>query len=312
VKVFLAGATGAIGRQLVPLLLADGHEVTGTTRSPERAQELERAGARSAVLDALDAQALQAAVVDAAPDAVIHELTSLPQQIDPRRIERDFVLNDRLRSEGTRNLVQAAQANGVGRILAQSIAFSYVPGPQGTVHRESDPLLLGQDTFKSFARSADALRELERITIDAGGLALRYGYFYGPGTAISSKGSTGQAVLKGRLPIVAGGSGVWSFVHIRDAAQATVAALTNGSAGAYNIVDDEPAAVRDWVPALAQALGARNPRKVPAWMALPLAGRYGIHIMRDAQGASNEKAKRELGWSPEHTSWREGFSSALG
>ena len=311
-RVFLAGATGAIGRQLVPMLLGEGHEVIGTTRSAARASQIEAAGARAVVVDALDAEALTSAVVEAAPDALIHELTSLPQRIDSRTIERDFVVNDRLRTEGTSNLIAAARAAGVRRILAQSIAFSYAPGPPGTVHVESDPLLRGQDTFKSFARSAEALRELERLTLDAGGLALRYGYFYGPATAICSEGSTGQMARKRQLPIVGGGSGVWSFVHIRDAAAATLAALTHGESGAYNVVDDEPALVREWIPALAQAVGGRPPRRVPSWLARPLAGSYGVHAMTRAQGASNALAKRELGWTPVHPSWREGFKSALG
>lgn len=310
-RVFLAGATGAIGTQLVPMLLGEGHEVIGTTRSPQRAAQIEAAGAQSAVMDALDAGAVEKAVAQAAPDAVIHELTSLPQRIDPRTIERDFVTNDRLRTEGTRNLLAAAQAADVKRIITQSIAFSYAPGPAGTVHVESDPLVRGQDTFKSFARSADALRELERMTLEAGGLVLRYGYFYGPGTAVCGAGSTGEMVRKGRLPLVGGGTGVWSFVHIRDAAAATVAALTRGGSGAYNVVDDEPAPVSQWIPALAQAVGGPRPRRAPAWLARPVAGAYGVHVMTRAQGASNALARRELGWTPSYPSWREGFESGL-
>jgi 2-alkyl-3-oxoalkanoate reductase len=312
VRVFLAGATGAIGRRLLPMLLADGHQVTASTRSAERAEELRAAGAESVVVDALDEPGMTAAVERAAPQAVIHQLTALPQRIDPRKIERDFVLNDRLRSEGTRILAAAARRAGTERFLAQSIAFSYAPGPPGTLHSESDPLVEGTDTFASFSRSADALRELERITIEAGGLALRYGYFYGPGTAISSGGSTGREVARGRLPIVGGGTGVWSFVHIDDAAAATVAALTRGSSGAYNIVDDDPAKVADWIPALAAALGARKPMRVPALLARPLAGGYGVHAMVNAQGALNERAKRDLGWAPRLPSWREGFRTSLG
>lgn len=310
-RVFLAGAAGAIGRQLVPMLLGEGHEVVGTTRSAVRAGQIEAAGARAVVVDALDAEALAEAVAKAAPDAVVHELTSLPQRIDPRTIERDFAANDRLRTEGTRNLVRAARAAGAGRIVTQSIAFSYAPGPPGTVHVETDPLLRGQDTFKSFARSAEALRELESLTLEAGGLVMRYGFFYGPATAICSAGSTGQMARKRQLPVVGGGTGVWSFVHIRDAAAATVAALGHGRSGAYNIVDDEPALAREWIPALAQAVGGRRPRRVPAWLARPVAGAYGVHAMVRAQGASNALAKRELGWTPAHPSWREGFRSAL-
>jgi nucleoside-diphosphate-sugar epimerase len=312
VRVFLAGATGAIGRPLVARLLAKGHEVIGSTRSPERARQLEQAGASAVVLDALDREAVIAAVSAAAPQAVIHELTALPQRIDPRKMVRDFALNDRLRTEGTQILLDAAAAAGAKRILTQSIAFTYAPGPPGTVHPESDPLMRGEDTSPTYARSADALRELERLTLRAGGLVLRYGYFYGTGTAICAEGSIGREMRRGRMPIVGGGGGVWSFIHIEDAAAATLAALTEGAPGAYNIVDDDPAPVRDWIPALADALGARRPMRVPALIARPLAGSYGVYAMTAIQGARNEKAKQALNWTPEHPSWRKGFTQALG
>jgi nucleoside-diphosphate-sugar epimerase len=312
VRVFLAGATGVIGRQLVPLLLGAGHEVTGTTRSAERAERLREAGAQAAVLDALDAEAVRAAVAAAAPDAVIHQLTALPAAIDPRTIERDFELNDRLRRDGTKILVEAAVAAGAKRIVAQSIAFSYLPGPPGTVHDEADPLIGGEQTGKAYARSAEAVRALERIVLGAGGVVLRYGYFYGSGAAIAGDGSMAKAMRARRLPIVGGGGGVWSFVHVADAAEATLAALERGQPGAYNVVDDDPAPVREWMPALASAVGAKPPRRVPAWLARPLAGSYGVQVMTGAQGASNARAKRDLGWHPRHPSWRQGFSSALG
>jgi nucleoside-diphosphate-sugar epimerase len=310
-RIFLAGATGAIGRQLVPLLVSDGHDVTGATRSPTKVDALRAAEAEPVVLDALDAPAVRTAVTDARPDAVIHELTALPQRIDPRKMERDFALNDRLRSEGTRYLVDAAQAAGARRIIAQSIAFAYAPGPPGTVHVESDPLLPASAAHKSYRRSAQALADLERTVLDAGGLVLRYGYFYGPGTAIARAGSMGRDLARRRLPIVGHGSGVWSFVEIEDAAEATVAALSRGAPGAYNVVDDEPAAVAEWLPALADALHAPRPLRVPALLARPLAGSYGVAIMTGAQGASNELAKHELGWQPRYASWRDGFRSAL-
>lgn len=309
-RVFLAGATGAIGRRLVPMLLADGHQVTGMTRSPEKLDGLRALGAEPVLADALDAAAVSAAVREAHPDAVVHQLTALPQRIDPRKIERDFALHDRLREEGTRILVTAAQDAGATRILAQSIAFSYEPGPPGTVHVEHDPLV--SDPPKSFARSARAIRELERCVLGAGGVALRYGYFYGPGSAIAPGGSMGQDLARRRMPIVGGGGGVWSFIHVDDAARATVAALTRGDSGAYNVVDDEPAPVAQWLPALAEALGAPRPLRVPAWIARPLAGDYGVATMTKAQGASNELAKRELGWQPQYASWRQGFELALG
>jgi nucleoside-diphosphate-sugar epimerase len=309
-RVFLAGATGVIGRPLVAALIAEGHHVTGMTRSPEKAAGLRAAGAEPVVADALDAEAVSSAVAQARPDAVIHQLTAIPQRIDPRTVGRDFALTDRLRTEGTRNLVAAAQAGGVRRILAQSIAFAYAPGPPGTVHDEDDPLIA--DPPKQFRRSAEALAELERTVLGAGGLVLRYGYFYGPHSALSGTGAMCTEVARRRLPIVGRGQGVWSFIHIEDAARATVAALTRGDSGAYNIVDDEPAAVADWLPALADALGARRPHRVPAFLARLVAGDYGVAIMTRAQGASNRRAKAELGWAPVHAHWREGFTTALG
>jgi nucleoside-diphosphate-sugar epimerase len=309
VRVFLAGATGVIGRRLVPMLLADGHQVTGMTRSREKLEQLRASGAEPVLADALDAAAVHDAVAQARPEAVIHQLTALPSRIDPRKIERDFALNDRLRDEGTRILVGAAQAAGATRILAQSIAFSYAPGPPGAVHREQDPLL--KDPPKSFKRSAEAMQALERTVLGAGGMVLRYGYFYGPGSAMSRSGSIGQDLARRRLPIVGRGQGVWSLIHVDDAARATVAALTRGQSGPYNIVDDEPAAVAQWLPALADVLGAPRPLRVPVMIARPLAGAYGVASMTRAQGASNELAKRELGWQPEYPSWREGFRTAL-
>ncbi|HXC23632.1 MAG TPA: NAD(P)-dependent oxidoreductase [Solirubrobacteraceae bacterium] len=309
-RIFLAGATGAIGRRLVPLLIADGHQVTGMTRSPEKAQWLRTVGAEPVVADALDGAAVKAAVREAQPEAVIHQLTALPQRIDPRKMERDFVLNDRLRSEGTRLLVDAARAAGARRIVAQSIAFAYAPGPPGTLHRERDPLFL--DAPKSFRRSARALADLESTVLGANGIVLRYGYFYGPGSSISSGGSMAQDLGRRRLPIVGRGTGVWSFIHIDDAARATVAALAQDGSGVYNIVDDDPATVAEWIPALAKAVNAPRPWRVPAPIARLIAGGYGVTVMTRGQGASNELAKRELGWQPTHASWREGFQTALG
>jgi len=308
-RVFLAGATGVIGRPLVPALIAAGHQVTGMTRSPEKLAALRAAGAEPVVADALDADAVMSAVKDARPDAIIHQLTAIPQRLDPRRIKRDFELTDRLRSEGTRHLVAAARASGVPRILAQSIAFAYDPGPAGTVHGEDDPLIISPPA--QFRRSAGALAELESTVLGAGGLVLRYGYFYGPGCGISRSGAISADVARRRMPIVGDGRGVWSFIHIEDAAQATLGALTRGESAPYNIVDDHPAAVSEWLPALAEALGAKPPRRVPAFLARLVAGDYGVAVMTRAQGASNARAKAELGWTPRYPSWREGFQSAL-
>ncbi len=262
------------------------------------------------IADALDAAAVQEAVTQARPEAVIHQLTSLPARIDPRKMKRDFELNDRLRSEGTRILVAAARDAGATRILAQSIAFAYAPGPPGTVHGEGDPLYL--DSPEPFRRSANALADLERSVGEVGGVVLRYGYFYGPGSAISREGSMAEDLARRRLPVIGRGGGVWSFVHVDDAAQATLAALEHDRPGVYNIVDDEPAPVAQWLPALAEALGAPRPMRVPGLIARMLAGAYGVMVMTRAQGASNALAKRELAWSPAHPSWRDGFRTALG
>jgi nucleoside-diphosphate-sugar epimerase len=309
-RVFLAGATGAIGRRLVPTLVAGGHQVTGMTRSQEKAEQLRTAGAEPVVVDALDGAAVAAVVREAQPEAVIHQLTALPQRIDPRKIERDFALNDRLRSEGTRLLVAAARDAGARRVIAQSISFAYEPGPPGTIHNEQDPLTLNPP--QAFKRSAQALRELEDSVLGANGIVLRYGYFYGPGTSISSTGSMVEEVARRRLPIIGRGAGVWSFIHIDDAAQATVAALEHEGPAVYNVVDDHPALVSEWVPALAQAVKAPRPWRVPTALARLIAGQYGVSVMTHGQGASNELAKRELDWQPAHASWREGFRTALG
>jgi nucleoside-diphosphate-sugar epimerase len=311
VRVFLAGATGVIGQRLTALLTSAGHQVTGMTRSEQRGEALRALGAEPVIADALDGPAVAEAVGRARPDAVVHQLTSLPRRIDPRKMKRDLELNDRLRSEGTRILVDAAQAAGAGRIVAQSIAFIYAPGPAGTVHRESDPLLSATDAPGAFARTAGAVAELERTVLGASGVVLRYGYFYGAGSAISASGSMAEDVARRRLPIVGRGEGVWSFIHVDDAARATVDALERGKPGAYNIVDDEPAPVAQWLPALAGALGAPRPMRIPAFIARIAAGSYGVATMTRAQGASNELAKRELGWRPVYASWREGFRSAL-
>jgi len=309
-RIFLAGATGAIGRPLVRMLVADGHHVTGMTRSPEKSASLSEAGAEPVVADALDAAAVSRAVAQAKPEAIVHQLTAIPERLDGRKIVRDFALTDRLRTEGTRILIDAARAAGVERMIAQSIAFIYEPGPAGTIHMESDPLIADPPT--QFKRTAAAVAELERAVLDFDGQVLRYGYFYGPGTAFSRAGAWGQDIARRRLPIVGGGTGVWSFIHIDDAARATAAALGSATPGAYNIVDDEPAAVGEWIPALADVLGAPRPMRVPAWLARPIAGAYGVRTMTQAQGASNALAKRELGWRPSYASWREGFRHGLG
>jgi nucleoside-diphosphate-sugar epimerase len=309
-KVFVAGATGAIGQPLLRMLLAEGHEVTGMTRSPAKAEALRAAGARPVVADAFDAPAVTEALTEAEPDVVINQLTAIPPRLDPRKIARDFALTDRLRTQGTRILIDAARAAGAQRMIAQSIVLVYAPGPPGTVHTESDPV--NMNPHRSYRQTGGALVELERQVLAADGQVLRYGLFYGPGSAISRAGSIGVEVARRRLPVIGGGTGVWSFIHVEDAARATVATLAQETSGAYNIVDDEPATVAEWIPALADALGAPRPMRVPSLIARPLAGGYGIEAMTKSQGASNALAKRELGWRPSFPSWRDGFRSGLG
>jgi len=310
VKIFVAGATGVIGRRLVPMLVRSGHEVTGMTRRSERSGQVEAMGALPAVCDVFDAPALEAAVAAASPEVVIHELTDLPAALDPRKYESQMAGNDRLRSEGTANLVAAARAAGAKRIVAQSIAFAYTPsGP--AIKTESDPLF--DDAPFPWSRAVAALHDLEHaVTQTAGieGIVLRYGFFYGPGTAYAADGHLCREVAKRRIPLIGGGTGVFSFIQIDDAATATVAAIDGGTPGAiYNIVDDEPAPGSEWIPVYAEAMGAKPPRRVPRWLGRMIGGRTAVMMMTQTRGASNERAKKELGWSPRYPSWRTGFGA---
>jgi nucleoside-diphosphate-sugar epimerase len=308
-RVFVAGASGAIGRPLIPQLVAAGHEVTGTTRSDRNAQAIRAAGARAAVCDALDADALRAAVAEAAPEVVVHQLTALPDRFDPRKKDI-YEPTNRLRSDGTRNLIDAARDAGARRLVCQSIAFAYEPGPTPDVKDEDAPLFMAAPPpFEGGMRVID---EMERIVLEVEGLeglVLRYGWFYGPGTYYGEQGSLARDVRRRRFPIIGSGAGLSSFVHVDDAASATVAAVERGAPGVYNVVDDEPAAMRDWLPVYAQALGARKPFRIPVWLARLAVGKVAA-LMETQPGASNTKAKRELGWEPRWKSWREGFREA--
>jgi 2-alkyl-3-oxoalkanoate reductase len=308
-RVFVAGASGAIGRPLVPQLVAAGHEVTGTTRSEERAEAIRAAGAQAVVCDALDAEALRAAVTEAAPEVVVHQLTALPHRFDPRDKEI-YTATNRLRTEGTRNLIDAASAAGARRFVCQSIAFAYAPAAQPEVMDEDARLALGSPP--PFGDGVRAIDEMERAVLGAEGLeglVLRYGWFYGPGTFYADDGSMAHDVRKRRFPVIGKGTGLFSFVHVDDAASATVAAVERGAPGIYNIVDDDPAPQREWLPAYAEAIGAKKPLRVPVWIARLVVGK--IATMAGVQpGASNAKAKRELGWEPRWPSWREGFRDA--
>ncbi len=310
-RVFVAGATGVIGRTLVPRLLAAGHQVTAMTRDAGRAEAMQTAGAGVAVADAFDAAAVLEAVGSATPDVVINQLTSIPRSLNPRRYGQEMATNDRLRIEGTRHLVQAARASGVQRMIAQSVAFAYAPTGDGLKH-EGDPLF--DEAPQDFRRTVDALHVLEddtRGTPGVEGVVLRYGFFYGPGTVFARDGDYARRVRRRQLPIVGTGNGVFSFIHVDDAADATVAALTRGD-GIYNVVDDDPAPVREWLPLYAEAIGAKRPFRVPVFVGRLAAGDFVVLSMTELRGASNQRAKEDLGWRPEHPSWRTGFLDALG
>jgi 2-alkyl-3-oxoalkanoate reductase len=312
VRVFLAGATGVIGRRLLPMLLEAGHDVTAMTRNAEKSAGLREAGATPVVCDVFDAGGVSAAVAAARPEVLVHELTDLPPNLDPRKMEEQLAGNDRIRTEGTRNLMTAAVAAGTRRVVAQSIAFAYPPTGSG-LKTEDDPLW--DEAPWPWSRSVEALRELESTvtgTDGVEGVVLRYGFFYGPGSSYASDGYHAGEVRRRRFPIVGKGTGVFCFIHVDDAAAAAVAAVERGSPGIYNVVDDEPAPMRELVPAYAEAIGARPPRRVPKWLARLVAGRYAAGMATQLRGASNAKAKAELGWQPRYPSWRQGFKEALG
>jgi nucleoside-diphosphate-sugar epimerase len=312
-RIFVAGATGVLGRRLVPLLVEGGHQVTAMTRSPGKADGLRRAGAEPVVADALDRDAVVGAVAAARPEVVVHQLSDLAGMTSFRRFDRGFAATNRLRTEGTDHLVAAARAAGARRLVAQSFAgwpFARVGGP---VKTEDDPL--DPDPPAQVRNTLDAIRHLEAAVVGAEGLegvVLRFGGFYGPGTSVGEGGFMLDDLRRGRLPLVGAGTGVWSFVHIDDAAAATAIAVERGAPGIYQIVDDEPAPVSAWLPALAAAAGARPPRQVPTWLARLLGGEHTVVLMTEIRGASNAKAGRQLGWRPAHPSWRQGFADGLG
>jgi nucleoside-diphosphate-sugar epimerase len=306
-RVFVAGATGAIGRPLVPKLVAAGHEVTGMTRSEERAEGLRRAGARAVVCDALDAEAVRAAVGGARAEAIVHQLTALPDRLDFR--DRDlYTATNRVRTEGTDNLLAAARETGTRRLVCQSVAFAYAPGGE-PIKSEDAPLL--RDAPGGFGEGVRAIGRMERQVLEADGVVLRYGFFYGPGTYYGEDGSSTRDVRRRRMPVVGGGTGIFSFVHLDDAADATVIAVERGPSGVYNIVDDEPAPLREWLPVFAEAAGAKRPLRVPVWLARLVGGEAVVASAVGLRGASNAKAKSELGWQPAHPSWRQGFAESL-
>jgi 2-alkyl-3-oxoalkanoate reductase len=302
-RVFLAGATGAIGSRLVVRLVDRGHEVVGTYHSPGKDAGLRRAGADAVHLDLLDARAVREAVVAARPDAVVHQATALSGTGFGRNLDRTFAATNRLRIEGTDALLAAASAAGVERILAQSFASLRNARSGSMVKSETDPL--DADPVPSTHETNEAMRYLDDAVVAAGGVALRYGGFYG-----AADDAMAATVRKRQFPVVGDGAGVTSFIHLDDAAAATVIALENAAPGVYNIVDDEPAPLREWLPVLARAVGAKPPRHVPVWLARVVAGDAAVMMATTARGASNAKARRELGWTPRYASWRDGFVTA--
>ena len=307
-RVFVTGATGALGQHLVPGLVAAGHEVTATTRTPGKAGQLRAAGAAPVVLDGLDRAAVLAAVQAAAPEVIVHQMTALADMRSLRNTDRVFAATNELRTRGTDNLLAAAAAAGTGRVIAQSYTGWTNERSGGPVKTENDPF--DSRVLPSAARTLAAIKHVEQtVPLQVPeGIVLRYGSFYGPGAS--------QILLdllrKRMLPVIGGGTGIWSFIEITDAAAATIAAVDRGAPGVYNVVDSDPAPVTDWLPYLARVAGAKPPLRVPAWLGRLLAGEFVVNQMTTARGSSNEKARKDLGWEPRYASWREGFRAWAG
>jgi nucleoside-diphosphate-sugar epimerase len=312
-KIFVLGSTGVIGKNLIPLLVDRKNEVSALVRSSGKVKVVEDMGAKAVIADVFNKEALARVIKKAEPEVIIHQLTALATFTGNfKKFDKEFELTNRFRTEVADTLLNLAKDIGTKRVIVQSFCgwpFARVGGPLKT---EEDPL----DTKppSSFTRSLEAIKHLEKAVKESEkveALALRYGFFYGPGTSIAKDSSMVELIRRNRLPVVGNGAGIWSFLHIRDAARATVAALTNGSPGIYNVVDDEPARVSEWLPFLAKVLGVKPPSKVPVWLAKILIGEGGVSMMTKIRGASNAKAKNELKWEPIYPSWRQGFAEGL-
>jgi len=303
--VFVAGGTGAIGQRLVPQLVARGHQVTATTSRPGKLVVLEKLGADAVVMDGLDEASVGEAVAAAKPDTVVHQMTAIAGKPDLKHMDRWFATTNRLRTEGTDHLLAAAEAAGVGHVVAQSFGSFNGLRTGGWVKTEEDPLEPMTGTVAE--QQTAAIRHVEDVVVKAGGAALRYGGFYGPGASDDQL----ELVRKRQFPLVGGGTGYFSWVHLDDAASATVLAVEQQARGVYSIVDDEPAPVSEWLPYLAAAAGAKKPMRVPVWLARLLAGDIAVGMMTEGRGFSNAKAKRELGWELRYPSWRLGFKEGL-
>jgi len=311
-KVFVTGGTGALGKFLLPQLLENGHEVVALTRSADKAELIERTGVTSVIADPLNKQQLTAAVRRAEPEVIIHELSALSGVGNFRKFDQEFALTNRFRTEVTDTLLAAARTIGTRRFIAQSFCGWPYAKKGGPVKTEEDPL--DPKPPESFTKTLAGIRYLEekmRSTTFLEGVALRYGTFYGPGNSIGKGGAVYKTVRRRQLPIIGGGGAIWSFIHTMDAARATVAAISHGAPGVYNIVDDEPAKVSVWLPALARAIGAKPPYRIPHWLGELLVGKAGVAMMTQIRGCSNAKAKQELNWKPVYSSWRVGFVDGL-
>jgi nucleoside-diphosphate-sugar epimerase len=312
-RVFVAGSTGAVGKFLVPHLVQNGHEVVALVRDAQKAKALEVMGAQVALADPLNKEELTAAIRRTEPEVIIHQLTALTGVGNFKKLDEEFALTNRFRTEVTDTMLAAARLVGTRRFIAQSFCGWPFAREGGPVKTEEDPL--DPNPPASFSKILAAIRYLEdtvRKTTNLQALALRYGFFYGPGTGIAKDGLIVELVRKRRLPIVGDGAGIWSFIHISDVARTTVAAVSHGDPGIYNVVDDEPAPVSTWLPALAEAVGAKPPYKVPVWLGKLAIGGGGVSMMTKIRGGSNAKAKRELGWQLDYPSWRRGFVEGLG
>ena len=310
-RVFVAGASGAVGSRLVRLLVSAGHSVVGLTHTPAKADAIRRAGAEAVVADALNRAAIVKAVANAKPDVIVHEMTSLGGAGDLRRFDRSFAPTNLLRTQGLDNLLAAARQAGSPRIVAQSFCGWPYARQGAPVKSETDPL--DPDPPRELRPTLDAIRYLENAVTassELAGIVLRYGAFYGPGTGLFD-GTMIDQLRRRRVPLIGDANGWWSLLHIDDAAAATAIAVERGAPGIYNIADDEPAPVREWLPALAAVLGAKPPRPIPEWLARIVASEHIVMLMTEARAGSNVKAKRDLAWLPKHASWRQGFAAVL-